>query len=215
MDDYISYIRPLSHPKCNFILINKKGYQLSRLSDAMGKLMFDAIGKYIHPTRYRQIIETESSETLDTTEQEWISEDQKHSSHVAKIHYWKKRSRDVALKGQHCLKKLKGQEGEMVEEQLMSLVIEDDEDASEPEDIFITHVEQSDDSSTFSTLHSLPMIPNLMRSLHQENKSQDFSLLLKKIVLYNREYGSMVLGIGRKCSMTKNCFFRRGELRMQ
>ena len=129
IDDYISYIRPLSHPKCNFILISKKGYQLSHLSDAMGKLVFDAIGKYIHPTRYRQIIETESSETLDTTEQEWIFEDQKHSSHVAKIHYRKKRSRDVALKGQQCLKKLKGQEGEMVEKQLMSLVIEDNEDA--------------------------------------------------------------------------------------
>ena len=104
-DDYITHIRPLSHPKCNFTLISKKGYQLSRLSDAMGKLVFDAIGKYIHPTRHRQIIETESSETLDITEQEWTSEDQKHSSHVAKIHYRKKRSRDVALKGQQCLKK--------------------------------------------------------------------------------------------------------------
>ena len=78
----------------------------------MGKLVFDAIGKYIHPTRYRQIIKTESCETLDTTELEWISEDQKHSSHVAKIHYRKKHSRDVALKGQQCLKKLKGQKGE-------------------------------------------------------------------------------------------------------
>ena len=190
----------MSHRKCNFILISKKGYQLSRLSDAMGKLVFDAIGKYIHPTRYRQIIKTESSETLNTTEQEWISEDQKHSFHVAKIHYRKKRSRDVALKGRQCLKKLKGQEGEMVEKQLMSLVIEDDEDASDPEDIFITQnkikdVDQSHNSSTSQylwkpklTLHSLPMIPDLMRSLHQENKSQDFSLLLKKIVLYNREY---------------------------
>ena len=89
-------------------MISKKGYQLSRLSDAMGKLVFDAIGKYIHPTRYGQIIETESSETLDTTEQEWIFEDQKHSSHAAKIHYRKKRSRDVALKGQQGLKKIKG-----------------------------------------------------------------------------------------------------------
>ena len=87
IDDYITYIRPLSHRKCNFILISKKGYQLSRLSDAMGKLLLDTIGKYIHLTGYRQIIETESCETLDTTEQEWISEDQKHSSHVAKIHY--------------------------------------------------------------------------------------------------------------------------------
>ena len=43
----------------------------------------------------------------------------------------------------------------MVEKQLMSLVIEDDEDVSDPEDIFITQskikdVEQSDDSSPFS-----------------------------------------------------------------
>ena len=147
----------MSHPKCNFILISKKGYQLSCLSDAMGKLVFDAIGKYIHPTRYRQIIETESCETLDTTEQEWISKDQKHSSHLAKIHYRKKCSRDVALKGQQCLKKLKGKEGEMVEKKLMSLVNEGDEDASDSEDIFITQnkikdVEQSDDSSTFSIL---------------------------------------------------------------
>ena len=145
----------MSHPKCNFILISKKGYQLSRLSDAVGKLVFDAIGKYIHTTLYRQIIGTESSETLDTTEQERISKDQKHSSHVAKIHYWKKRSRDLALKGQQCLKKLKGQEGKMVVKQLMSLVSEDDEDASDPKDISITQnkikdAEQSDDSSIFS-----------------------------------------------------------------
>ena len=51
--------------------------------------------------------------------------------------------------------KLKGQEGEMVEKQLMSLVNEGDEDASDSEDIFITlnkikDVEQPDDSSTFS-----------------------------------------------------------------
>ena len=74
---------------------------------------------------------------------------------MAKIRYRKKRSRDVAIKGQQCLKKRKGQEREMVEKQLMSLVSEDKEDASDPEDIFITQnkikdVEQSDDSSTFS-----------------------------------------------------------------
>ena len=68
--NYITCIRPLSHPKCNFILISRKGYQLSRLSDAMGKLVFDAIGKYVHPIRYRHIIETESCETLNATEQE-------------------------------------------------------------------------------------------------------------------------------------------------
>ena len=43
----------------------------------------------------------------------------------------------------------------MIEKQLMSLESENEEDASDPEDIFITQnkikdVEQSDDSSTFS-----------------------------------------------------------------
>ena len=43
-----------------------------------------------------------------------------------------------ALKGQQCLKKPKGQEGEMVEKRLMSLVNKGDEDASDSEDIFMT-----------------------------------------------------------------------------
>ena len=53
----------------------------------MGKLVFEAIGKYIHPTRYRQIVETESSQFLTTEECQLVSEDQKHSSRVAKVHY--------------------------------------------------------------------------------------------------------------------------------
>ena len=49
-----------------------------------------AIKKYINPTRYRQIIETKSSERLTSDEQRFISEDQKHSSTVPKIFYKKK-----------------------------------------------------------------------------------------------------------------------------
>ena len=58
----------------------------------------------MNPTRYRQVIETESCENLELEECTWISEDQKHSSQVAKMHYHKKRSREVALKGNHALK---------------------------------------------------------------------------------------------------------------
>ena len=36
-------------------------------------LVFKATGKYIHPTRYRQIIETQSAEFLLPNEQKWIS----------------------------------------------------------------------------------------------------------------------------------------------
>ena len=78
----------------------------------MGKLVFEAMGKYIHPTRYRQIIETESSQLLMTEECQLVSEDQRHGSRVAKVHYRKRRSRDVALKGNACLKMLRGEAGE-------------------------------------------------------------------------------------------------------
>ena len=101
---YRKHVRPLLMPTCDFLLVNRNGAQFSKLTEALGKLVFDATGKYINPTRYRQIIETESSNCLDHEDQEWISEDQKHSSHMARICYQKKRSRNVALKGQGCLK---------------------------------------------------------------------------------------------------------------
>ena len=77
--------------------------------------MFDAIGKYIHPTRYRQIVETQSLNQLTSEEQRTLSEDQKHSSAVAKVRYRKQRSREVALKGHECLQKLQGAKGSEVD----------------------------------------------------------------------------------------------------
>ena len=82
----------------------------------MSKLVFDAIGKYIHPTRYRQIVETQSLNELTSEEQRILSEDQKHSSAVAKVHYHKQRSREVARKGHECLQKLQGAKGSEVDE---------------------------------------------------------------------------------------------------
>ena len=97
--NYIEFVRSLLQPsKSCFILVNRNGTQFGKLTDLLNKLVYDAIGKYIHPTRYRQIVETESSAILDLDEQQWVSEDQKHSSKVAKTHYQKKRSRDIAVK---------------------------------------------------------------------------------------------------------------------
>ena len=44
-----------------------------------------------------------------------MSEDQKHSSAVAKVHYQKQRSRKVALKGHEWLQKLQGGKGSEVD----------------------------------------------------------------------------------------------------
>ena len=115
LNGYISYVRPLLKPQCDFVLVNRNGDQHGKLGEIMSKLVFDAIGKYIHPTRYRQIVETQSFNQLTSEEQRVLSEDQKHSSAVAKVHYQKQRSREVALKGHECLQKLQGAKGSEVD----------------------------------------------------------------------------------------------------
>ena len=74
----------------------------------MCKLVYQAIGKYIHPTRYRQIVETENAKKLCLEDQKNISLDQKHSSQVARIYYQKNISRCVAVDGQISMTKLLG-----------------------------------------------------------------------------------------------------------
>ena len=115
LDGYITLVRPLLKPQCDFVLVTRNGGQHSKLGDVMSKLVFDAIGKYVHPTRYRQIVETQSVNVLTATEQRILSEDQKHSSAVAKVHYQKQRSREVAVKAHECLQKLQGSRGSEVD----------------------------------------------------------------------------------------------------
>ena len=103
---YISCIRPRLNPTCEYLLVSRNGIQLRQLSHIFGRIVFLAIGKYINPTRYRQIIETESVSNLDSNDQNILSQNQKHTSRVAKVHYQKMQSRVIAEKGQRCMKKL-------------------------------------------------------------------------------------------------------------
>ena len=110
LNSYLDVIRVRLNPVCDYILVCKSGKQLSRLSDIFGRIVFQAIGKYINPTRYRQIIETESAEKLDSEDQMALSEDQKHTSQVAKVHYQKVTSRIKEQKGNDCMDKLRNTE---------------------------------------------------------------------------------------------------------
>ena len=103
---YIRFCRPLLHPKCDNVLVNNNGKMLDNLGHAMTIIVYDAIKKHINPTRYRQIIETASSDQLTLEEQAIVTEDQKHRSTVAKVHYKKKKSREVASKGKTCMEKI-------------------------------------------------------------------------------------------------------------
>ena len=79
---YIDHIRRHLKPTCDYVLVTRNGGQHNKLGELMSKLVFDTIGKYVHPTRYRQIVETVSSKKLSSNAQGTISEDQKHSSVV-------------------------------------------------------------------------------------------------------------------------------------
>ena len=115
LDGYIHFVRPLLKPQCDFVLVTKNGSQHSKFGNEMSKLVFDATGKYIHPTRYCQIIETQSLHGLNDKEYRALSEDQKHCSVVAKVHYQKRRSREVAVKAHECLQKLQDTKGSEVD----------------------------------------------------------------------------------------------------
>ena len=69
-------------------------------------MVYQAIGKYVNPTRSRQIIETASLEHLSTREQGLVSLDQKHTWNVAKVHCQKKQSQQVAWQAATSMEKL-------------------------------------------------------------------------------------------------------------
>ena len=71
LDSYINFVRPLLKTQCNFVLVIKSRSQHSQLGNEMRKLVFDATGKYIHPTRYRQIVETQSLGALNDKEHQF------------------------------------------------------------------------------------------------------------------------------------------------
>ena len=95
------------HPKSNwdYVLVTRNRGQNNKLRELMSKLVFDATDNYVHPTRYRQILETASYRNLISSAQNTISEDQKHSSVVARVHYQKQRSREVANKAREFLER--------------------------------------------------------------------------------------------------------------
>ena len=110
IDSYIDVIRPLCKPKCDFVLLTNNGTQYTAIGSAMSLLVHQAIGKYINPTRYRQIVESASAGQLTKQQQEVISKDQKHSNYIAKRSYQKQLSRDVATAGAECMRELVGHE---------------------------------------------------------------------------------------------------------
>ena len=187
---YITHIRPRLKPSCNYVLVTRNGGQHNKLGESMSKLVFDATGKYVHPTRYRQIVETASCKQLACSAQGAISEDQKHSSVVARVHYQKQRSRDVATEAHAFLKQLHGEKGSELENDVRSRLSDKSSSSQEPGD-------QTDCSSTdeVETIEEapLPALPSSMPKLKRTSaiKVKDISPKSvagrRKSVLFTRE----------------------------
>lgn len=109
LQSYIDVVRPLLKPKCDYVLVSAAGTQYSALGSAMSLLVHEAIGKTINPTRYRQIVETESSIRLNEMQRRTLSDDMKHTSYVAKRSYVKRASRETATKASVCMTELVGE----------------------------------------------------------------------------------------------------------
>ena len=130
----------------------------------MSKSVFDATGKYVHPTRNRQIVETASSRTLSSSAQDAISEDQKHSSVVARVHYQKRRSREVASKAHAFLERLQGERGSELEMDVRSRLSENSS-SSQEQDVGKTDTSSNDEEDviTDTTREPLVGVPKLRR----------------------------------------------------
>ena len=186
--NYIEFVRPLLQPSCGFILVNRNGTQFGKLTDLLSKLVYYAVGKYIHPTRYRQIVETESSAILDLDEQQWISEDQEHSSKLTRTQYQKRRSQDIAVKGQSCLKKLRGAEGKHVEKSLQMILGEDTNPSS--------HLIRATDKETSIHIDEIP------RANCKSDQKSSGSVKIRRLLVFTPEEDDYI----------KSCIEKYGNL---
>ena len=56
LESYISDIRPLLKPRCDNVLVTRSGAQFTKLSNLMSKLVYDSIGKYVHPQDFARLL---------------------------------------------------------------------------------------------------------------------------------------------------------------
>ena len=214
LDGYISHIRPLLRPTCDFVLVTRNGGQHNKLGELMSKLVFDATGKYVHPTRYRQIVETASSRQLSSGAQSTISEDQKHSSVVARVHYQKQRSREVASKAHEYLERLHGEKGSEIEIDVRSR-LSGNSASSEDQNASKTDTSSNDEGETIAETppERLSAVPRLKR----ENAFivTDCPARKKSLMFTPAEDGCLKAGIERHGYGQWKAILRDPEFRFQ
>ena len=215
LDGYINHIRPLLRPTCDFVLVTRNGGQRNKLGELMSKLVFDATGKYVHPTRYRQIVETASSRQLSSSAQSTISEDQEHSSVVARVHYQKQQSRVVASKAHDYLERLYGEKGSELEIDVRSRLRSGNSASSKDQNGSKTDTSSNDEGETIAETppERLSGVPRLKR----ENAFivTDFPARKKSLMFTPEEDSYLKEGIGRQGYGQWKAILRDSEFHFQ
>ena len=219
LDLYLDHVRPLLKPKCEYLLVTNKGKISKNLAYSMQLLVHEAIGKQINPTRFRQIVETSSSENLSLEEQRIINMDQKHSSNVARVYYQKRLSRDIAEKGKTCMEKLTGDSRKDTNEALINILSDIDTTKKKFDLDFLTpHIDSvniegasSSKESPFGVFDEDELMENdslskKVENILNENSEKDIEDVKmeeifptgKTLIRFSREEDdNLILGIGK------------------
>ena len=193
--DYIDYARPELNPSCQYLLVCRNGKQLGNFGNVFGRMVYQAIGKYINPTRYRQIIETESATNLTIEEQAIVSLDQKHTSNVAKVHYQKQRSREVAKKASEYIKSMVHADGSEFKEESTNRSEDSDSNSKDNASISANDLAKSDEKLQRS---------NNENAYNVRQKKQPFSKEEDKFI----QMGLKKYGIGKWTRILKDPNYR-------
>ena len=145
---------------------------------------------------YRQIVETAICRNLSSSAQKTISENQKHSSVVARVHYQKQQSHEVASKAHEFLEQLHGDKGSELEMDVRSRF--SDKSTSSPEENG-TKTDKSSNGEGETIAETPPGRLAVVPRLKTENafKVTEFSARKKNLMFTPEEDSHLKEGIKR------------------
>ena len=106
LEKYVTYIRPFLMPTCEYVLVNRNGKQFQNLTDLFSVLVFEAIGNTFIPLDIDKLLKRKVPSFSYQRNRNGYLKTKSIALTLARVHYQKKRSREVAMRGRRCMEKL-------------------------------------------------------------------------------------------------------------
>ena len=114
---------------------------------------------------------------------------------VAKVHYRKRRSRDVALKGNACLKRLRGEADEKTDTILKDFFDEHSSEEDDDDDLLITQNKFGERTESNQDENVLEKLLTLQPNDHQPQKKCDYTQIRSKVPFTHQEDQYLAQGL--------------------